>query len=66
MTIFEEMYKKSPELSKFYRFEGLNSYSHFPVGNENMYFPQDSGYILFTKYETSSILCEKKIETINH
>lgn len=49
MTLFEEMYKESTELSKFYRFEGLNSYSHFPVGNENMHIPQDSGYIYFSQ-----------------
>ncbi|MBQ8681978.1 MAG: hypothetical protein IJ509_03605 [Bacilli bacterium] len=50
MTLYEELYHNTPNLSKFYRFEGLNSYPYFCFQNEQ-YLTNIIKYIYFSKNE---------------
>ncbi|MBP3635645.1 MAG: hypothetical protein J6J17_04265 [Bacilli bacterium] len=49
MTIYEELYKNYPGLSKFYRFEGVNmSFPYFNAKNGNICIKSSDPYIYFS------------------
>lgn len=50
MTIYEEVYYNTPDLSKFYRFEGFNSYPYFQF-QEDTYLTNILNYIYFSGSE---------------
>lgn len=47
MTLYEEIYYNMPELSKFYRFEGYNSYPRFDIDN-NLNLENMMNYLYFS------------------
>ena len=48
MTLYEELYFNTPDLSKFYRFEGIHSFPHFCFQKDE-YLTDMSRYIYFSK-----------------